>query len=73
MYRNDTYGEITRAELADLRLHAQRCDHCGMLATVDPAFHTSRYGHAPRVHHGDTVFTWSPGRHAWLQKGRDDA
>jgi hypothetical protein len=67
MIRNDTYGDITREELDDLRLHAQRCDHCGMLATVDPAFHASRYGHAPRTHHGPTSFRWDVRRHEWVQ------
>ena len=34
--QNDTYGEISQEELADLRRVAQRCTFCGMLATVDP-------------------------------------
>lgn len=69
---NETYGEISREELADLRLHAQRCDICGMLATVDPVLHASRYGHEPRVHHGAKVhgaaFRWDSGRHEWIQE-----
>lgn len=69
MIQNDTYGEITREELADLRLHAQRCLGCGMLATVDPAFHAARYGHAPRVRHGrGIIFRWDNGRHEWIQE-----
>lgn len=46
---NDTYGEITPAKLAELRALAQSCLSCGMLATVDPVFHASRYGHAPVI------------------------
>lgn len=70
MAQNDTYGEITREELADLRRVAQRCTHCGMLATVDPAFHTSRYGHAPVIRRGGVTFTWSASQHRWLVDGR---
>ncbi len=69
--QNDTYGEITREELADLRRVAQKCATCGMLATVDPALHTSRYGHAPVVRRfGGQVFTWSPAQHRWLVDGQ---
>jgi hypothetical protein len=68
MSMNDTYGEITAAELADLRLHAQRCAKCGMLASVDPAFHTTRYGHAPEIRRpGGACFQWNPQAHAWVQ------
>lgn len=63
MARNDTYGEITSQELADLRAHAQKCTTCGLLATVDPAFHARRYGHAPVISRGGLTFTWSAGRH----------
>jgi ferredoxin-like protein FixX len=67
--KNGTYGEISQQELADLRLHAQRCLECGMLATVDPAFHAARYAHAPRVNHGGgIVFRWDSGRHEWIQE-----
>ena len=65
MLTNDTYGEITRAELADLRAHAERCSQCGMLASVDPALHTTRYGHAPRFRRAGRVWTWIPRLHAW--------
>lgn len=69
--QNDTYGEITRKELAGLRRVAQRCTHCGMLATVDPAFHASRYGHAPVINRGSgMIFTWSVAQHRWLVNGR---
>jgi hypothetical protein len=69
MIQNDTYGEITREELADLRLHAQKCMDCGMLATVDPAFHAVRYAHEPRVNHGGgIIFRWDVRRHAWIQE-----
>lgn len=68
---NDTYGEISRSELADLRSHARPCATCGMLATVDPAFHTSRYGHAPKVRRdrtgAQTSLDWSPKQHDWIQ------
>ena len=49
---NDTYGEITREELNDLRAHAQKCITCGMLGTVDPLFHSARYGHEPVITRG---------------------
>jgi hypothetical protein len=69
--RNDTYGDITREELADLRLHARPCSTCGMLATVDPVFHASRYGHAPTVRPdrsgARTSFDWSLERLGWVQ------
>jgi hypothetical protein len=64
---NDTYGEITRQELADLLAHAQRCTVCDMLATVDPAFHASRYDHAPVVKRSGVTFTWSSSAHEWVQ------
>jgi uncharacterized paraquat-inducible protein A len=67
---NDTYGEISCEELADLRLHAQRCTECGMLATVDPVFHAARYAHAPRVNHGGgIIFRWDTRRHEWTREG----
>jgi hypothetical protein len=67
--RNDTYGEISREELADLRRYAQRCLECGILATVDPAFHAARYAHAPRVHHGGgIIFRWDSRLHEWIQE-----
>ena len=70
MIQNDTYGELTRAELADLRLHARKCDHCGMLATVDPAFHYTRYGHKPTMRDDRGTWIWNPRAHKWdLQKG----
>lgn len=56
--QNDTYGEITREELADLRRVARKCTSCGMLATVDPAFHAARYGHAPTVSQRGVIYTW---------------
>jgi hypothetical protein len=65
-YKNDTYGELSREELADLRRVALRCQYCGMLATVDPAFHATRYAHAPIVSRGGVTFTWSPQQHSWL-------
>jgi hypothetical protein len=62
--RNDTYGEITRAELAEMRANAKPCTYCGMLATVDPAFHASRYGHAPTISDGGRELTWDGARFA---------
>lgn len=63
--QNDTYGEITRQDLADLRAHAKSCGSCGMLATVDPASHTSRYGHVPTFKDDRGTWTWNPGGHRW--------
>lgn len=68
MVQNDTYGEMIREELNDLRAHAQKCTTCGMLATVDPAFHASRYGHAPTVSRGGVTFTWNTAQHKWIQE-----
>lgn len=70
--QNDTYGEISQTELADLRSHALRCATCGMLATVDPVFHAARYGHAPKVHHPDSqgrgaAFRWDVPSRQWVQ------
>jgi hypothetical protein len=65
-HQNDTYGEVTAAEHADLRASARPCLTCGMLADVDPVFHESRYGHAPRVRDGGGVLVWSAGRFSWV-------
>jgi hypothetical protein len=65
MIRNDTYGEITRGELADLRLHARKCAHCGLLATVDPVFHATRYGHAPTMRDERGTWIWNSKDHQW--------
>lgn len=66
---NDTYGEITPEEFADLRLHALRCLDCDMIATIDPAFHASRYAHEPRVDHGGgIIFRWDSARHEWIRE-----
>ena len=62
MIQNDTFGEITEAELQSLRARAQRCIICGMLATVDPAFHAARYAHAPAVREGGVVYVFRAGR-----------
>jgi hypothetical protein len=56
---NDTYGEITDQELAEMRADAATCTICGMLATVDPVLHTSRYGHTPAIREGGRELTWS--------------
>jgi hypothetical protein len=64
--RSDTYGEITRAELADLRAAARPCLRCGMLADVDPELHASRYGHAPVIRDGSGTLTWSSDAWSWV-------
>ena len=68
--RNDTYGEITPDELADLRRHAQKCSTCGMVATIDPAFHASRYAHAPTLATPDGPRRWDIRRHGWVETAR---
>jgi len=62
--QNDTYGELTRGELASLRARAECCTTCGMLATVDPVFHAQRYGHVPRIGRGVNRQVWHAG--AWI-------
>ena len=62
--RNDTYGEIGRDELAEMRANAKPCTTCGMLATVDPAFHEARYAHAPTIREGGRELTWDGSRFA---------
>ena len=61
MIWNDTYGEITEAELQALRARAARCTTCGMLATVDPEFHAARYAHAPIIREDGIVYVFSAG------------
>lgn len=55
---SETWGQLSREELAEMRANAKACLICGMLATVDPILHESRYGHAP-------VITGTTGRKAW--------
>lgn len=63
MIKNDTFGEISREELAALRATAHKCRQCGMLADVDPEFHQSRYGHAPSYTGEDgKIRAWINGR-----------
>jgi hypothetical protein len=65
--QNDTYGELTRAELAELRAGAHPCLRCGMAADVDPVLHESRYGHRPKYRdESGRVFVWFAGR--WAEK-----
>lgn len=67
MHVNDTYGKITDLEHANLRNYARPCRRCGMLATVDPVMHESRYGHAPvyrDVQTGST-YVWNGYKHRW--------
>jgi hypothetical protein len=57
---NDTHGDLTRAELAELRADAHPCLRCGMLADVDPVLHEARYGHAPKYRdESGRVFVWA--------------
>jgi hypothetical protein len=67
MVRNDTHGDVTRAELAELRAGAHPCLRCGMLADVDPVLHEERYGHRPKYRdESGRVFVWFAGR--WAEK-----
>jgi hypothetical protein len=65
---NDTYGQITRDELAALRAEAKPCLTCGMLATVDPVFHEARYAHTPRIADGAAVLAWSTAAFTWTSR-----
>jgi hypothetical protein len=65
---NDTYGQITRDELAALRANASRCLRCGMLATVDPVFHASRYGHQPVIAGKLGELAWSSATLTWTPR-----
>lgn len=56
--QNDTYGEMTRDKLNAMRAAAEKCSTCGMLATVDPEFHQSRYRHVPTVRREGVTLTW---------------
>ncbi len=58
-HRNDTFGELTGAEHAALRENARPCSDCGMLATVDPVLHESRYGHAPAYREAGVERRWN--------------
>lgn len=64
---NETYGEISDLEHANLRNYARPCRRCGMLATVDPVQHETRYGHAPAytdVQTGST-YVWNVSMIRW--------
>ena len=66
MKHNDTYGEMTDQEHDRLRQAAHPCLRCGMLAGVDPVFHTTRYGHAPAYRAaGGRMLQWVPGTREW--------
>lgn len=56
--QNDTLGEITAEEHQALRDNARNCARCGMLATVDPVLHASRYAHAPEYWSGQQLYRW---------------
>ena len=65
--RNDTHGDLARAELDELRAGAHPCLRCGMLADVDPVLHEDRYGHRPKYRdESGRVFVWFAGR--WAEK-----
>jgi hypothetical protein len=55
---NDTWGEISSEELAEMRRTAETCRIDGMLATVDPVFHESRYKHAPVIVRDGKQLQW---------------
>ena len=63
---NDTYGELTGEELASAHEGAKKCLRCGMLATVDPILHESRYGHAPVIKDGTGELVWSSDGFSWI-------
>lgn len=69
-HQNDTYGELTNEELAAARDGAKPCVQCGMLATVDPILHESRYGHAPVVKDGTGELIWSSDGLSWIANER---
>lgn len=71
MIQNDTFGDITPAELADLKSHARPCSRCGLTATVDPEFHTQRYGHPAQFRDARGTWEWSTEKHEWLLKSRE--
>jgi hypothetical protein len=56
---NDTYGEISDEEQAALRASARTCRRCGMVASIDPAFHAQRYGHAPVINDQGRTLEWT--------------
>lgn len=70
MMINDTFGDITAEEHAELRKNARMCSICGMYATIDPAFHAFRYDHAPRYWQAGVLFEWSVSRHEWAEIAR---
>jgi hypothetical protein len=63
---NSTWGDIGPAELQALRAEAKPCLRCGMLATVDPITHASRYGHAPVIADGAGRLAWSMDALSWV-------
>ncbi len=64
---NDTYGEMTGKELAELRKQAHKCLRCGMLADVDPVLHASRYGHRPQYRDEQGTWEFFPNTMTWTQ------
>lgn len=68
MPSNETWGSLTTEELAEARAHAKSCVTCGMLATVDPIAHESRYGHAPVIRDsGGERHVWDTSSMNWQE------
>lgn len=65
MIQNDTFGEITDGELAELRKSSHLCIRCGMLADVDPVLHASRYGHRPAYRDDQGTWEYWPRTRTW--------
>ena len=63
--QTDTYGEITRETLNNLRANAHSCIRCGMLADVDPMFHQNRYGHIPAYRADGITWEWDDTSYTW--------
>lgn len=67
MKQNYTLGEITDEEHQALREGARPCLRCGMLASVDPVLHQSRYKHTPFYRDADgIIWTWIDGE--WVNR-----
>lgn len=70
MPANDTLGEITSDELAELRRNAKTCTACGMVATIDPVFHAARYAHSPVIRDADGTLIWETELAMWIPHTR---
>lgn len=65
MPQNDTWGPISELQLAELRKTAQSCATCGMLATIDPVLHQSRYRHVPEYRDAKGLHRWNKATMSW--------